>query len=236
MSFKPELLALLIIMAFGVLLYLAIRTSRKITAEKNHQAQTMGFDALNEPPPQLASRVDEVFKRSDQKAVYIDEIFSKQEGNRELFIFDIQDSSDDDNEMGSEVFGMITSELDLPRFSLTTLPGFSSDSFLGGIMDKLLDKVLSLAEKYQGMSRIEIPNPDFGDQVIVFGSDEIAVRELMRGIHLSTLTRSQSPIHIAGKGDFITVDFSLPSSYGSNENDLISQFQHFTQISRSFMK
>jgi hypothetical protein len=235
MNFKPELLALLIILAFGVILYLVIRMSRKSAAEKSHQIQTLGFEELSDLPSRLASRAEDTFKRQDQKAIYIDGIFSKKEADRELFIFNISDSNDEDNEMGTEVFGMISSELSLPRFSLTTLPGFINDSLLGGIMDALLDKVLALAEKYQGMIRIEFPDkPGFDNQAVVFGSEETAVRELLRGIHLSTIQPGQAPIHIAGCGDFLTVDFSLPSSYSSDENDLISQYQQFIQITRSF--
>ncbi len=237
MNFKLELLALLVILAFVLFLYLVIRTNRINAAKKIHQSLTMGFEELNVPPSQLTSRIEELFKRHDQQAIYIDEVFSRQETDRELFIFNISDSNREDTQMQTEVFGMISSELELPRFSLSTLPDFNNNSLLGGLMEALLDKVLSLAEKYQGLSRIEFPDkPGFGDQVVVFGSDETAVKEMLRGIHLSNLTPDQSPIHVAGRDDFLTVDFSLPSSYDSNENDLISQFQMFTKIAQIFMK
>jgi hypothetical protein len=236
MKFVPELLALLVILIFAALLLLAIQASKRQAAEKTHLALTMGFERQNELPPQLASRVEDLFKRRDQQAVYIDDIFSRQEYDQELFIFDVSDSNEEDNEMGTEVFGMISNQLALPRFSLTTLPGFSSDTLLGNIMDTLLDKFISLAGKYQQMDRIEFPDdPKFDDQVIVFGSNETAVRDLLRGINLNSLITGRSPIHIAGNGDFLTIDFSLPSSYGSDENDLIAQYQQFTQISRYFM-
>ena len=235
MSFIPGLLVLLVILIFAALLLFAIRTSRIQVAEKIHQAQNMGFEKINELPARLASRVEDLYKRRDQRAVYIDDIFSRQESDQELFIFNISDSNEEDNEMGSEVFGLISNEFALPRFSLTTLPGFSSDSLLGNIMESLLDKVISIAEKYQEMERIEFPDhPEFNDQVIVFGRNESAVRDLLLGIHLYSLISGHSPIHISGNGDFLTVDFSLPSSYGAEENDLIAQFNQFTQISRLF--
>ncbi len=237
MNFKPELMALLVILAFVFILYLVIRSARKNTAEKNHQVQSLGFVAESELPPRLASRVDDLFKRRDGQAVYIDSIFSRREMDRELFIFDIGNSSDDENDMGTDVFGMISSEFALPRFTLTTLPGFNSDSILGSLMESLLDKVLSLAGKSQDLTRIEITESrEFGSQVIVFGSDQSAVQEMLRGIQLSSLLQIKSPIHIAGIGDFLTVDFSLPSSYSSEANDLITQYQQFTQLARYFMR
>lgn len=237
MKFLPQLVALLIILVFVIIVLLMIRMGRIKTAEKTHQTSNLGFAPLSDLPPQLASRVDDLYKRKDQQAVYIDQIFQRRELDREYFIFDVSDSHDDDNEMGTEVFGLISPEFDLPRFSLTTLPGFNSDSLLGGLMKALLDKVLQLTERYQGMTRIDLSDkPDFGDQVVVFGSDETAVRELLRGIYFSSLSSSNSPLHIAGQGDFLTVDFSLPSSSGSAEGDLISQYQQFEQIARQFQK
>jgi len=237
MSFTPALLAALFILVFVSIVILIIRSSLKIAAQKTHLALTLGFEQPPELPIQLATRVEELYQRKDHQGVYIDEIYHKRELDQELFIFDVSSSSGDDSEMGSEVFGVISRELALPRFSLTTLPGFSSEGLLGGLMDKLLDKVLQLAEKYQGLARIEFPDrPDFDEGVIVFGRDEYAVRELLRGIHLSTLEVGKSPLHIAGSGDFLTVDFSLPSSSTTNENDLISQYQHFTRIYQAFLK
>ena len=42
-SFQPELAALLVILVFGALLLLAIRTSRKQAARKQTQALTLGM-------------------------------------------------------------------------------------------------------------------------------------------------------------------------------------------------
>jgi hypothetical protein len=237
MSLTPALLALLVILVFVSIVVLMIKASRKIVAEKTHLALSLGFEQPPELPLQLATRVEELYRRKDGQAVYIDGVYHKSELNQELFIFDVRGSAGNDSEMGSEVFGVISRELALPRFSLITMPGFSREGLLGGLMDKLLDKVLELAEKYQGLSRIEFPDrPDFDEQVIVFGRDEYAVRELLRGVHLGTLAAGQSPFHIAGSGDFLTVDFSLPSSSSSSENDLISHYQQFTQIYRVFLK
>ena len=104
-------------------------------------------------------------------------------------------------------------------------------------MEGLLDKVLSFSEGYLQMSRIEFPNkPDFDQQVIVFGKDEAAVRKLMDRIHLDSILRIKSPVHIAGLDDFLTVDFSQLSSYSSEDSDLISQHREFSQILDTFKK
>ncbi len=235
MRFQPELLALLVILVFAALLFLVIRGARKQAAEKTHQAITLGYEEVTSLPTQLISRVEALYKRGNDQGIQVDQVYSKKDWEEEFFIFDVSDANQDDNELGSEVFGVISSDFALPQFSLTTLPGFSSGSLFGGIMEGLLDKVLSFSEGYLQMSRIEFSDkPDFDQQVIVFGKDEAAVRELMDRIHLDSIIRIKSPVHIAGLDDFLTVDFSQMSSYSSPDSDLIAQHREFSQILDTF--
>ena len=231
MSIQPALVALLIILIFVSLFLLVIRASKRQIAEKTHQALTLGYEEVTSRPSQLISRVESLFKRKETQGVYVDQVYSKRDWDQEFFIFDAQDSSEHDNEMGSEIFGVISNQLALPQFSLTTLPGFDSETLIGGLMEKLLDKVLEVAGKYQGLSRIEFPDrPDFNDQIIVFGKDPGAVRELMNRIPISSIIRVKSPLHIAGLDDFLTVDFSQMGSIKDPQNDLITQHQEFIRI------
>jgi hypothetical protein len=235
MRFQPQLITLLVILVFAALLLLAIRASQRQTAEKKHQAINLGFEEITSRPSQLINRVEAVYKRGDNHSIQIDQAFSKRDRDQEFFIFDISDSSQDDNELGTEVFGVISNQLDLPHFSLTTLPGFNSDSLLGGIMEGLLNKVLSVAEKYHGLQRIELPDrPGFDEQIIVFGKDQEAVREMLERIDLRSITSIKTPVHITGLNDFLTVDFSQMGSYKDQEHDLISQHREFTRITRYF--
>lgn len=237
MRFQPELIALLIILAFVVLLLLVIRASRKQTALKTHQALTLGYEEVTSRPSQLISRVEALYQRGNNQGIQIDQVYSKKDWEEEFFIFDVSDTNQDDNQLGSEVFGVISSDIALPKFSLTTLPGFASGTLFGGIMEGLLDKVLSFSEGYLQMSRIEFPNrPEFDQQVIVFGKDELPVRELMDRIHLDTIISIKSPVHIAGLDDFLTVDFSQMASYSSPDSDLIAQHREFNQILDTFKK
>lgn len=236
MRFQPELLALLVILVFAVIFLLVFRAGRRQAAEKKHQALTLGFEEVTSRPDQLISRVETLYKRGQERGIRIDQVYAKRDGEEEFFIFDVDDANDEDSQLGSEVFGVITSQLALPHFSLTTLPGFSGSSLLGGIMETLLEKVLAVAEGYLQMSRIEFPNrPEIDDQLVVFGKDEGAVRELLERIPLDMITRIKSPLHISGVDDFLTVDFSQMGSIKDQENDLISQHGEFTRIARYFM-
>jgi len=237
MRFQPEHIALLVILVFAIIFLLVFRAGRERVAEKKHQALTLGFEEVTSRPSQLISRVDALYKRGNNQGIHINQVYSRKDRDEEFFIFDVSDPNQDGKELGSEVFGVISSDFALPQFTLTTLPGFSSGSLLGGIIEGLLEKVLSFSEGYLQMSRIEFPNkPDFDQQVIVFGKDEPVVRELIDRIHLDSILRIKLPVHIAGLDDFLTVDFSQMSSYSSEDSDLISQHREFSQILETFKK
>ena len=236
MRFQPELLALLIILVFAALFLQVFITGRRKLTEKKHLALTLGYDLVTTRPSNLIDRAESLYERTENQSIQIDQVYSKQDGDQEFYIFDVGDSNKEDGELGSNVFGLLSGKLALPHFSLTTLPGFTNDTLLGGIMESLLNKVLSLAEKYRGLRRIELPDrPDFDEQVILFGKDEQAVRDLMEKVDLRAITRIETPVHISGMDDFLTVDFTDMGPLNEQKYDLIDQHGEFTRIARYFM-
>jgi len=235
MRFQPELVALLIILTFAALLLLTIRASRRQSAQKKHQALTLGYEEVTSRPDQLIRRVESVYKNRENQSIQVNQVYTKHDWEQEFFIFDIRDSGQDSNDLGSEVFGLISNQLALPHFSLTTLPGYDSGSLRGGLMEGLLNKVLSVVERYHGLKRIEFPGrQDFDHQVIIFGKDQEAVKDLMNGIDLRSISRITTPVHISGADDFLAVDFSQMGSFQDPEHDLIAQHEKFTRIARYF--
>ena len=237
MTIWPQVLALLIIALFASVLYIAIRTSKNQAAAKANLAETLGFEAVTARPSDLIQRVEEVYKRLNTREIQVDQVFSKEGWEDKEYLFDVSDAYDQDSEIGSEVFGLISNQLALPHFRLVTLPGMFGESMLGGLVEKALDKVLASAEKRAGMKRIEFPDrPDFDRSVVVFGKDQAAVRELLSGFHPSSYTSSQTPVFIGGVGDFLAVDFSQMGGAGSEQNDLIARYNDFSQIARFFQR
>lgn len=235
MNFQPQFIALLVILVFAALVLLVIRASQRQAAVKKHLALTLGFEEVTSRPTHLIDRVESLYKRGENQSIRIEQVYTKRDYDQELFIFDIEDPSKDDSNLGSAVFGLISDQLALPHFSLTTLPGFNSGTVFGGIMEGLLDKVLSRSEKYLGLSRIELPDrPDFDEQVIIFGKDEAAVKELMKKVDLYSITSIKSPVHITGMNDLLTIDFTEMGPLNAQEFDLIAQHREFTRLISSF--
>ena len=237
MSYPPELLALGILILFGIIVFLMIRTSRREQNEQDHQLRQLGFEPLEDAPLELESRVEELYQTRRGREIKLWRVFKRRESDQDLYLFDAEDTRGESSELGSEIFGLISNQLALPHFSLVTLPEFDRGSLFGGLIDKILDRVMSYAEGHLGLQRIEFPNqPELDDQLILFGQDPDAVREMLDSVGLNTFRSTQLPVQIAGKGDFLTVDFSTPSDLNQPGKDLVSRYQTFSQITRAFME
>lgn len=237
MSFPPQLLALGVILIFAVLVLLVIRTSRRERNLQEHQLRQLGFEPLEAAPLELERRVEELYQTREDRRIKLWQVYHRHELDQDLYLFDAEDTRGESSELGSEVFGVISSQLALPLFSLVTLPDFDRASLIGGLMDKLLDKVMGYAEGYLGLERVDFSDrPEMDDRVVLFGRDPFAAREMIDRVGLYTLQTSKLPLQIAGSGDFLTVDFSTSASLNQTDDDLVSRYQTFVQIARAFMR
>lgn len=233
----PQLVILGFILLFGLTVFLLIRTSRKAQAEKNQQIGVLGFQAPTSPPAGLQSRVEALYRTGEAQELVLQGVYHRRDLEGDLYLFDLFNAGGDGTELGQEIFGLVSDQLALPRFSLTTLPDFNRDSLLGGLMDALLDSVMTLAEKHLGMVQVEFPDrPDLADRLVAFGRDPHAVRQLLERLPLGLLRDYKLPIQISGSGDFLAVDFSISGTSGAEGEDLLSQYQHFQEILRAFIK
>ncbi len=236
MSVAPGVLVLGFILIFAAILYFAVTSSRKHQAEKNQQLLTLGFQAPESAPSQLQSRVEDLYLSQENAELALNDVYYRRELEQDLYIFTLYNTKREGTELGEEIFGMISSQLALPHFSLTTLPDFDRSSLMGGLMDKMLDKVMLMAQKHLGLGLVEFPQrPEYQDRFAVFGRDPSAVRDFLRDQRLAALEDETLPLQISGNGDFLTVDFSLSGTYGDEAQDLIAQYNKFREICRIFM-
>jgi hypothetical protein len=235
MAFGPELLAVGVILIFGGMVFLMIRASRKELQKKNRQTQQLGFTALEEAPSNLEYRVEELFKLYEKQQLEVRELYHRRELDSDVYLFDLVNTQGDDSEVGSEIFGMISPQLALPRFSLITIPEFDREGMVGSLMYSLLEKVMAVAEKRQGLQRIHLRDqPQMDKEFVIFGRDEFTLQKLISRLDLRSFQMGSLPLQIAGSGDFLTVDFTLSSSFAKSEGDLNQQYEHFRRIARQF--
>jgi hypothetical protein len=237
MSLTPGLMAIFVILVFAGIVLLMIRANRKDQAEKTRQAQKLGFEPLEEIPSELLYRVEELYRNKRNPKLEIHNIYYRTELDRSLYIFDLIGIDDEDTTLGSEMFGIISQALALPRFSLISIPSFDHQSGIGALMDKMLDKVMDLAAKFQDLSRIEFPDkPGFDDNYVVFGRDESAVRSLISRVSWDYLSRGKTSLQVNGSGDFLTVDSSFSMSSDDNNQNLEELYQVTTELARRLEK
>jgi hypothetical protein len=236
MSIVPALVVLGFILVFAAIVYFAFSSSRKYQTEKHQQFTTLGFQAPESTPTQLQARVDDLYLKHEQGELALENVYYRRELDQELYVFNLYSTKGEGTELGQEIFGMISNQLALPNFSLITIPDFDRDSLIGGLMDKLLDKVMVMAQKHLGLQLVDFPDrPEYQDRFAVFGRDPAAVRDFLGRNRLASLQSGSLPLQIAGSGDFLTVDFSVSGSYGDENHDLISQYNKFQEVCRIFM-
>jgi hypothetical protein len=233
MSLSPAALALLVILVFAGLLLLAIRQTRISREETARRAGRLGFEGPLETPPELIQRVEEIYRSEGNPTLEVRNVYQRIEFDRSLYIFDVIGTDDEDTTLGTEVMGVISSRLALPRFSLTTIPSFSREAGIGALMDKLMDKVLDLAAKSQDLSRFEFPEkPGFDESCILFGRDEAAARRLIDRVSWDDLTRGRNFWNFQGSGDFLAVDYGLTLSTDDKEKHLDELYRVTTELTR----
>ena len=231
MSIPPASLALLVLLIFVGIVLLMFRAVKKDRIQRTFQAQKLGFVPVAEIPAELLNRVENLYKTERNPSLEIHNLYHRRELDRNLYLFDLIGTDDEDTTLGIEMFGVISKELALPRFSLTSIPYFNRQSGFGALMDKMLDKVMDLAAKSQDLNRIEFPgDPRFDDHYIVFGRDENAVRTLISSVSWDYLTREKTPLLINGSGDFLTVDYSISTTSENKEKSLEALYRATTDL------
>jgi hypothetical protein len=233
MSLSPAPLALLVILIFAGLLLLAIRQTRISREESARRAGKLGFEGPFEAPSELIQRVEGIYRSEGNPTLEVRNVYQRVEFDQSLYIFDVIGTDDEDTTLGSEVMGVISSRLALPRFSLTTIPSFSRDAGIGALMDKMMDKVLDLAAKSQDLSRFEFPEkPGFDESCILFGRDEAAVRRLINRVSWDDLTRGRKFWSFQGSGDFLAVDYGLTLTTDDKEKHLDELYRVTAELAR----
>ncbi len=234
---QPELLAILVILVFAGIAVLMIRASKKSQEEKRSRAIKLGFEPLEEVPTGLLSRLEQLQQRSENQVLEVRNLSHQQGLDRDLYLLDLVDTDDEDTWLATDMIAVISPQLALPRFTLTSLPPINTDRMLGNLMDKMLDKFFDWAAKYQRLTRVSFPgNPAFDNKYIVYGRDPQALQRLFSGFRASYLVSLKLPIMMAGSGDFLTLEAGFPerNTQQTKQGSLKRLYQETGELIRLF--
>ena len=229
------LLAIGAILIFVLFVLFAIRSTKKNREEKIIRARQLGFEPVAEVPQDLQRRIEDLYGNKRNRTLEIRNLHQRREWEQDLYLFDLLDTADEDTRMGTDVFGVISRNLALPRFSLITMPSFGGDGMLGNLMEKILDKVFAWAANFQGLSRVEFPDQSgLDDRFVVFGRDEYAVKTLLSESVASGLYNNKLPLQLAGLGDFLTLETAHTTPAKDQDQDLRDLHQACLDLVRLF--
>lgn len=222
------LLALGVILLFLLVLGFALLAARNSNQKKTSRARELGFEPLQDPPDSLMSRVENLHRRRESQSLKISQVYRQRDLNRQIYLFDLEDTQSDDSSLGSEILGVISRDLALPHFTLVSLPEIKNDGFLGQMMDSLLDHFFDWAGKFQKLERVEFPaDPNFDQRFVVYARDKFTVQNLFTGQAGSFLLNCPILLSLTGSGDFLTAEASsaLNQQQQPGNNELKSLYR-----------
>jgi len=208
---QPEFLALAVLLLFAGIMFLAITGTKKDREKKQARALQLGLDPLEHAPDELLSRLEALHRTRKKQTLEARQVYQEQGFDRQLYLFDLIDTHEEDSVLAREMFGVISHRLALPHFSMITLLPIDTDRLLGGLMERLMDRFFDWAGKFQQLQRITFPtSPEFEEHFVVFGRDPQALRKLFSGSAAAYLMGLNLPLMLAGSGDFLTVTIGYP--------------------------
>jgi hypothetical protein len=214
MDITGSLVVLGFLLFFGFVVYLAVTTSRKEKEKRAQVAAALGFSPL-EDVFALAAKIFPLYRRSwSSNKFELRNVFRKTIPDGEMFLFDLMDTSgEDDSITEQQAVAILSPYLKLPQFAF--FPKADSKYALSGIANKVVE---------WGMSKmgtvIAFPEyPEFSARYVVTSEDDPS---LARGFFDERLvlyfSRTQMYM-LRGAGDlFAFAEMDTKFKAGEQEN------------------
>ncbi|MPM33185.1 hypothetical protein SDC9_79754 [bioreactor metagenome] len=191
----------LFMLAFIVLLIVALVSASKRKKEVGDAASQMGFNPLPEPDAELLAHLTNLYAPYPVRKV--SNAYRKPFGSETYYLFDCQtdnpgrnseQESSSNNEFGN--IGIISPYLDLPSFML--LPRFPAMPMgLSGMMENLL----SMVAQDSGLSEFSVVTPAFSSKYMLFVREDERVEKVFTPEVQDWIAR-QEQLVARGENDF----------------------------------
>lgn len=230
------LFAVAVALIFLSAILISVSKARKTTEGKQHTASVLGFRALEEAPPQLVAGIQRLHPQIPSQQLSIDNVFHQRDFDGDYYLFDLDDTSEDeDTWQNTDVIGVISPQLALPRFYLIALPPVNQERWVGKLVDRILDKVFDWAAVYQGLTRVTYPHKyGFDDQYALFVENEITAEDFFTEHRLSSLTGYKTLFQVIAAGNCMTVSRSFPPSTQAKESELKTLYRRARDLFHLF--
>jgi len=206
------LVVISIVLLFGLTVFLIVRSERKGRDTKLQISRSLGFTPL-EPSPELVQKISQLYqnlrKTQPDKSgdIYkLQSVSSKRMVDCEMIIFDLIDTSGDDNSYTEvQAVAMIAPHLTLPAFAL--FPRADLDGPLTNMANKVMGWVIS-----RFGDPVSFPEfPEFERRYLVSSLDAEGTRRFLDEIRLQRLANTRL-IGIHAGGDIFTLSHIATSA------------------------
>lgn len=208
------LIVLAVIAVFVLILLLAIRGERRTRAFKRRRKEELGFQDLSHVPTPVLERVNWLHNRHPTQQIEIRNLTTLERGEYALFLMDLFDPGGETSTSQEDVLLTVSSQLSLPRF--TVIPRIARD----GILAEWLDKALRGLINRQGGQSVELRDPHFSENYLLFGDDRDRVASFFNRASFSSVSQSRYAMIEGGGDSFIYARLPLPANGNSPEQAL----------------
>lgn len=191
---------LLVVGLFAVAIWAIVSQERKARVKRNYLLG-VGFTAVKVPDPTLVERFVRLYQKTPQQEIELRRVLQADLRGGQILVFDVWDTGGEETSVvDTGVVGIVSPDLDLPRFSL--MPHLPFKGAVGGLMVQAAERLSGWAASKAGMSPLSFADhPEFEAKFLVFGQDEAQVRQFLSPDRLTWLTGLPDLYKIEAGGD-----------------------------------
>lgn len=184
----------LIILVFGLVIYLLVRHQEAAKTRKSLIARELGFTPY-QPDEAFFNQIIQLYERKWGKTSFeLNNVFHKRIPDGDLYLFDlINTAGEEENLIEEQAIAVVSRYLDLPKFTL--FPQIGDEGVGVNFTNKLLRWVVSKAGDPVDFTG----HPDFQERYLVSSPHEIQTRQFLddRKLHLLAQLR-MTGVHAGG--------------------------------------
>ena len=187
-----------ILLIFGTIVYLMIKTERRRRRDRQQIAESLGFEPLELLDHEKALRLVKLHQHSNAQEVKVENVAQKDEGGSTIILFDLVDYGGDSvSTLVDAGIAVFSKRLALPRFSL--MSRVAEKGRLAEIANRFLEILVGKRK-----DRIILgTHRQFDERYFLFGEDKAAISALLDEYRQSRLSGSKYR-HIEADSDCFT--------------------------------
>lgn len=190
------------ILFFVGLIFLSVYSQRKTNARKREAAACLGFTPVDKPGQEFVDRIQALYENASWKRFKLDHVSRKSFADGEIYLFDLWETSGEDNTtLVEQGIAILSPYLHLPRFSLS--PKLQMKGALAEWTNSLIKWAYSRRDQPVDFSA----HPAFDSRYIVMGDEAGAIRECLDAHLMNRLLRLEN-YSVAAGGDVLILSHS----------------------------